>query len=244
MTSMRRSPWSPTGSPRPTRPRVAFPTPATYAAHAPSACSRTPRLPRQCSPSGRRPRPSVAPRSCSTSARKPCAGWSPSAGLRGSQARTSTTRTTSRPVLEQQIRDWCGRTDTQLTVLPVVDLADHESVDRYEVSDRLQTRVGLLTPTCVFPWCARPARRCDKDHVIAHGDGGATCSCNLAPLCRRHHRLKTRAGWRYRPVESGVWLWSDPHGQSFLRDARGTTDITPVRGAREGPGRDTGCRRG
>ena len=94
--------------------------------------------------------------------------------------------TTSRPVLEQQVRDWCGRTDTHLTVLPVVDLADHEAVDRYEVSDRLKAKVDLLTPTCVFPWCTRPARRCDKDHVVAHADGGATCDCNLAPLCRRH----------------------------------------------------------
>ena len=120
-------------------------------------------------------------------------------------------------------------------MLPVVDLADHESVDRYEVSDRLQAKVELLHPTCVFPWCARPARRCDKDHVVAHADGGATCDCNLAPLCRRHHRLKTRSGWRYRTIETGVWIWSDPHGQRFLRDGRGTTDITPVRGAREVP---------
>ena len=107
--------------------------------------------------------------------------------------------TTSRPVLEQQIRAWCGRTDTHVTVLPVVDLADHETVDRYEVSDRLKAKADLLHPTCVFPWCTRPARRCDKDHVVAHADGGATCDCNLAPLCRRHHRLKTRSGWRYRP---------------------------------------------
>jgi hypothetical protein len=151
--------------------------------------------------------------------------------------------TTCRPVLEQQVREWCGRTDTHLTVLPVVDLADHETVDRYEVSDRLQTKVSLLTPTCVFPWCTRPARRCDKDHVIAHSDGGATCDCNLAPLCRRHHRLKTRSGWRYRTVETGVWIWSDPHGQKFLRDRRGTTDITPRRHERGTPHGDTGCRR-
>ena len=152
--------------------------------------------------------------------------------------------TTSRPVLEQQVRDWCGRTDTHLTVLPVVELADHESVDRYEVNDRLATKVSLLSTACVFPWCTRPARRCDKDHVVAHADGGATCDCNLAPLCRRHHRLKTKAGWSYRTVETGVWLWSDPHGQRFLRDDRGTTDITPVRHERDGPDRDTGCRYG
>ncbi len=150
--------------------------------------------------------------------------------------------TTSTPVLEQQIREWCGRTDTHLTVLPVRDLVDHESVERYECGDRLATKVELMTPTCVFPWCNRPARRCDKEHNVPYDEGGATCECNLAPLCRRHHRLKTEAGWRYRPVETGVWIWSDPYGQRFLRDHRGTTDITPVRVAREGPP-GNGCRR-
>src|SRR4029079_3774239 len=76
---------------------------------------------------------------------------------------------------------------------------------------------------------SRPARACDADHVVAYDDGGPTCDRNLAPLCRRHHRLKTSAGWRYRTVETGVWVWSDPHGQRFLRDDRGTTDVTPER---------------
>src|SRR5687768_11819896 len=48
-----------------------------------------------------------------------------------------------------------------------------------------------------------------------------------APLCRRHHRLKTHGGWRYTLVEPGVWLWSDPHGQQFVRDDTGTLDVTP-----------------
>jgi hypothetical protein len=137
--------------------------------------------------------------------------------------------TSARPVLAEQVREWCRRTDTHLTVTPVIDLNDHVSVDRYEVGDRLRTRVSLRHPTCVFPWCSRPARNCDVDHALAHASGGSTCDCNLAPLCRRHHRLKTKAGWRYQPVEPGVWLWSEPHGQRFLRDARGTTDVTPAR---------------
>ena len=117
---------------------------------------------------------------------------------------------------------------------------EHVTVDRYEVGDRLRTRVALRAPECVFPWCTRPARSCDADHVVAHADGGATCDCNLAPLCRRHHRLKTHAGWTYTTVETGVWLWSEPHGQQFLRDHTGTRDVTP-------PGRPvtgTGCRAG
>lgn len=135
--------------------------------------------------------------------------------------------TGTRPVLEQQVRDWCGRADTHLTVTPVIDLTDHVAVDRYEVSERLRDRSGLLHTTCVFPWCTRPAPRCDRDHVVAHALGGATCDCNLAPLCRRHHRLKTSAGWTYTTLETGVWLWSDPHGQQFVRDHQGTRDVTP-----------------
>src|SRR5262245_34209046 len=57
------------------------------------------------------------------------------------------------PVLAQQVREWCGRTDTHLSVLPVLDLDQHHSVDRYEIPTRLDTQVGLLTPACAFPWC-------------------------------------------------------------------------------------------
>ena len=147
----------------------------------------------------------------------------------------------ARPILEQQVRAWCGRSDARLTVVPVVDLADHVAVDRYEVGDRLRERTGLLHTRCVFPWCTRPAPLCDRDHVVAHAVGGATCDCNLAPLCRRHHRLKTRAGWSYTTLETGVWLWSDPHGQQFLRDEIGTRDVTaPDRIVSH----RSGCRRG
>ncbi len=47
------------------------------------------------------------------------------------------------------------------------------------------------------------------------------------PLCRRHHRLKTHhSGWGYTVLEPGCYLWSSPHGYQFLRDHRGTTDVT------------------
>jgi hypothetical protein len=96
-----------------------------------------------------------------------------------------------RLVTAEQVRAWCGRPEARVVVKPVIDLADHVSVDAYEVPDRLAERVGLRHPTCVFPWCARPARRCDIDHGVAYDERGPTCECNLAPLCRFHHRLKT-----------------------------------------------------
>jgi hypothetical protein len=131
------------------------------------------------------------------------------------------------PMLISQLRDWLGRTDTHLTVQPVIDLADHTDSTAYESRGRLRSQVDLLLPHCVFPWCTRPARGCDHDHVVPHADGGATCDCNLAPLCRRHHRLRTHAGWRYTRLDQTTFLWSDPHGQQFLTDTTGTRDVTP-----------------
>jgi hypothetical protein len=132
-----------------------------------------------------------------------------------------------RPMLEQQIRDWCGREDTHVTVLPVIDLNGHIAVGSYEIPDRVSAVADLRDRTCVFPWCTRPARRCDHDHSVAHSVGGATCSCNIAPLCRHHHRMKTHTAWSYTTVEPGVYLWRSPHGYAFLRDHTGTLDVTP-----------------
>ncbi|WP_435746452.1 HNH endonuclease signature motif containing protein [Nocardioides sp. SYSU DS0663] len=144
-------------------------------------------------------------------------------------------QTAARPELEQTIRSWCGRTDTHLTVKPVIDLAEHHHVEAYEVPDRLREQVALRDPQCVFPWCTRPAKACDCDHITAYatdGTGGPTCSHNTAPLCRRHHRLKTHAGWTYRPVDPvidpGVYAWTDPHGHHYLRGPTGTRIIDVV----------------
>ncbi len=100
-----------------------------------------------------------------------------------------------------QVRAWCGNPDAQVVVKPVIDLDDCVESDSDQVPDRIAEHVALRDRTCVFPWCTRPARRCrpddphqhacDGDHVVARARGGPTCSCNIAPLCRRHHRLKT-----------------------------------------------------
>lgn len=136
-------------------------------------------------------------------------------------------------LLAEQVRAWCGREDMRVVVKPVIDLAEHVRVDAYEVPERLRERVALRDGSCVFPWCGRPARTlapdqhdCDCDHIRPwrdDGGGGPTCSCNLAALCRRHHRAKTHAGWRYEALVPGTYLWTSPHGYRYLRDHTGTT---------------------
>jgi hypothetical protein len=128
-----------------------------------------------------------------------------------------------------QVRTWCGAPGTTVTVRPVLDLAEHLSSTAYETPDRLVEQSAHVDGSCVFPWCTRPARTADCDHVIPHahvGAGGSTCSCNIARLCRRHHRLKTHSAWSYAVIERGSYLWTSPHGLRFLRDREGTTDVT------------------
>ncbi|MDQ6640930.1 MAG: HNH endonuclease [Actinomycetota bacterium] len=100
-------------------------------------------------------------------------------------------------VTAEQVRQWCGNPDTQITVKPVVDLNGHLHVTQYEVPDRLAEQAEERDLTCVFPWCSRPADGRDKDHVIPFAAGGETSSENIADLCRRHHRLKTHSPWAY-----------------------------------------------
>jgi hypothetical protein len=130
-----------------------------------------------------------------------------------------------------QIAEWCGRTDTtKVTVKPVIDLNAHAGVDQYEVPDWLAERIQLRDRTCVHPWCHRPAKRCDTDHIVPYdpdGPPGQTNTENLACLCRLHHRMKTHGGWTYTMLEPGVFLWRSPHGHTGLRDHTGTTDLTP-----------------
>lgn len=132
--------------------------------------------------------------------------------------------------LAEQVAEWCNRPESSFSVLPVVDLNQHAESMSSSVSEALARRAKLRAPTCVFPFCDRPSRSCDVDHRIPTGEGlgqhGASCDCNLVPLCRHHHRLKTFAGWFYTPIEESVWLWTDPHGRSYLRDRHSTRDVT------------------
>ena len=109
-----------------------------------------------------------------------------------------------RLVLLDQVKAWCTDSRTRVTIKPVIDLTTELSAPGYAVPDRLREQVILRDGTCVFPWCSRPARSCDVDHVVpydhdAAAEGrpqpGPTTTSNLAALCRHHHRLKTHTAW-------------------------------------------------
>ena len=143
------------------------------------------------------------------------------------------------------LRDWLQRL-SGVTVRPVLDPMRTDAVDAHDPPTWMRELVILRDGHCVFPGCTTDARACDQDHIDpytpmdAGGPPGQTSPANLACLCRRHHRAKTFAGWRYRRLpdepdgpdasdtihETGehkrfgaTYKWTSPH----LRTYRVTT---------------------
>ena len=113
------------------------------------------------------------------------------------------------PVLLEVVKGWCAES-SRVTIRPVLELATERHCESYEAAPVLRELVIVRDRTCVFPFCRRPARRADLDHVRPYAGGGSTEASNLACLCRHHHRSKTHAGWRYRPDPDhpGDHLWT------------------------------------
>lgn len=117
----------------------------------------------------------------------------------------------------------------------------------YRVTDALRAFLVARDATCRFPLCSRSAGDCDVDHVTPWGDGGTTDVDNLLPLCRRHHVLKTHAGWAVVENRSdGTVVWRAPDGREIVsppwnprevfepRDPDVTPRIGPARRPRAG----------
>ena len=92
---------------------------------------------------------------------------------------------------------------------------DHASAeDRYTPSRTLKHLVRARTATCPAPGCGAQAVHCDLDHTLAY-PAGITCQCDLAPPCRRHHRVKQAPGWKLEQPEPGVMRWTTPAGRNY-----------------------------
>jgi hypothetical protein len=104
-----------------------------------------------------------------------------------------------------------------VTVEPVATgSCDHRHCEPgYRPSPALQRLIRARSSTCTAPGCRRPATACDLDHTRGYDDDGWTCECNLAPLCRRHHRAKQAHGWRLTQPQPGVLIWTTPSGRVY-----------------------------
>jgi hypothetical protein len=93
---------------------------------------------------------------------------------------------------------------------------DHAQAEAgYRPSRALRHLVNARNARCTAPGCGRPAARCDLDHTVPWDQGGITCECDLAPLCRHHHRCKQAEGWSLDQPEPGVLVWRTPSGRTY-----------------------------
>jgi hypothetical protein len=84
----------------------------------------------------------------------------------------------------------------------------------YRPGRKLRHLVSARNATCTAPGCGYAAASCDLDHTTPWHLGGVTCECNLAPLCRHHHRVKQAQGWWLEQSEPGVLRWRTPAGRT------------------------------
>ncbi|RPF19691.1 HNH endonuclease signature motif containing protein [Myceligenerans xiligouense] len=124
----------------------------------------------------------------------------------------------------------------RLVTDPVTGVLTDYSTRAYRPPKPLADAVRLRDATCRGPGCQIDARWCDLDHIdsyeqshaYAPGEPGQTRADNLHALCRTHHRLKTKYGWRVRrdPV-SGITYWTAPTGRPYTKAAT-STDPEPT----------------
>ncbi|WP_020579414.1 HNH endonuclease [Actinopolymorpha alba] len=81
--------------------------------------------------------------------------------------------------------------------------------------------VQSLNQRCTWMLCRRPAISCDLDHTKPYAQGGETSVENVAPLCRRHHRVKTEGDWKVEQTSPGHLTYTDPHSRQY--------QVTPLR---------------
>ncbi len=93
----------------------------------------------------------------------------------------------------------------------------------------LARHVRARNSQCVLPGCNTPAGSSDLDHTVAWVDGGLTENGNLAPLCRRHHRMLgrykqrpdqvsehgARQRWLVEQGQPGHMTWTTPTGGEY-----------------------------
>lgn len=86
----------------------------------------------------------------------------------------------------------------------------------YRVPADLARRVRDRDKGCTFAGCGRLVKSCDIEHKVAWEDGGKTSLHNLALLCRNHHRLKHKTGWKVDDVDLDGHTrrrkWTSPTG--------------------------------
>ena len=85
--------------------------------------------------------------------------------------------------------------------------------DPHDPDPATKRTIALRNQVCVFPGCVRPTQASATSTTPCPGPTAPPASCNLGPLCRHHHRLKTHdPGWTLTNHGNGTYTWTTPHG--------------------------------
>ncbi|QIX27699.1 hypothetical protein ncot_14665 [Nocardioides sp. JQ2195] len=133
------------------------------------------------------------------------------------------------PATTHLIAGYLKQLGADARVTPVIDTTKVWAVDVHDPPQAMRDQVTERDRHCVHPHCGRSSKTCDLDHIVPFDDtgpSGQTNPENLAPLCRRHHLLKTHGGWRYQRNRDGTYTWTNQHGRSWLVTDSGTVELT------------------
>jgi hypothetical protein len=122
--------------------------------------------------------------------------------------------------IARQVADTAREGEWRFVVTDSERRSLHTGLTRRRPTAAARRMVEALYPTCVFPGCRVPASQCDLDHTTPWARCRRTCVDDLAPLCRHHHMLRHRSGWRYRRTERGEHEWVSPLGHRYITRAR------------------------
>ena len=86
---------------------------------------------------------------------------------------------------------------------------------KYALSAAVRRWILYRDQICRFPGCTRTAERCEIDHTHPFERDGLSEECNLAALCKKHHRLKHNSRWRVTQLGQGVLRWTSPAGRIY-----------------------------
>ena len=107
----------------------------------------------------------------------------------------------------------------------------------YRPGPRLKDLIRTTWPRCSYPGCATRAVQasgnCELDHTVPWPQG-PTCACNLSPLCKKHHQMKTFGRITLTPSTDphdppGTLHWRLPTGRTYTsRPDRMTIDTSSL----------------
>jgi hypothetical protein len=115
----------------------------------------------------------------------------------------------------QPVITWAAGLRGKLQLLETGTCGHRRQSPGYTWPAQLRHLIEIRQRTCTAPGCRRPATASDIDHTIPYDQGGPTCECNGAPLCRRHHRCKQTRGWRLAQGPPGEMTWRLPSGRVY-----------------------------